>query len=255
MIKNPYSSNFKLNRRKLRYGKESKKLQGANGLECSDPVVIKLHADFIEKIDGNYPCVFAKSVLNKGSYMISFYENIASREDTLALCEDIFDFLQFQTEIACRDFSTFVAVFVKSVIVEELEFEEKLWRQLDMMRSIDGRNCDWDPAYSSDPTNEDFSFSFGGRGYFVVGGHPRSSRISRRFMYPTIIFNAQFQFEKLKDIGVMDRFREIIRNRDIDMQGNINPGLASIGKTISEARLYSGRLVELDWTCPFKSDN
>jgi hypothetical protein len=44
--------------------------------------------------------------------------------------------------------------------------------------------------------------------------------------------------------------QEAIRQRDIALQGSINPVLARFGEA-SEARQYSGRAVESNWKCPF----
>jgi FPC/CPF motif-containing protein YcgG len=44
--------------------------------------------------------------------------------------------------------------------------------------------------------------------------------------------------------------QEVIRNRERNLQGNLNPNLADFG-TRSEARQYSGRPVEEGWRCPF----
>ena len=46
-----------------------------------------------------------------------------------------------------------------------------------------------------------FGFSFAGRGFFVIGLHPASSRLARRFPWPTLVFNAHFQFDRLKADG------------------------------------------------------
>ena len=37
----------------------------------------------------------------------------------------------------------------------------------------------WDASVSSDTQSSDFSFSLGGRAFFVVGSHPNASRLSR----------------------------------------------------------------------------
>jgi len=44
--------------------------------------------------------------------------------------------------------------------------------------------------------------------------------------------------------------QEVIRDRERNLQGNLNPNLADFG-TRSEARQYSGRPVEEEWRCPF----
>jgi len=54
---------------------------------------------------------------------------------------------------------------------------------------IDQEYFEWDAVVSSNPSNEKFAFSFGGKAFFLVGMHPKSSRKARRFKYPAIAFN------------------------------------------------------------------
>ena len=44
--------------------------------------------------------------------------------------------------------------------------------------------------------------------------------------------------------------QETIRHRDLQLQGTINPMLSDFGER-SEARQYSGRIVEENWRAPF----
>jgi FPC/CPF motif-containing protein YcgG len=64
------------------------------------------------------------------------------------------------------------------------------------------------------------------------------------------VFNAHHQFEKLREEGRYARMQEVIRCRERNLQGTLNPNLADFG-TSSEARQYSGRPVEEEWRCPF----
>lgn len=85
---------------------------------------------------------------------------------------------------------------------------------------------------------------------FVVGLHPASSRLSRRFQWPTLVFNPRSQFERLRETGRFERLRGAVREREIALQGTLNPNLADFGEQ-SEARQYSGRATEQEWQCPF----
>lgn len=85
---------------------------------------------------------------------------------------------------------------------------------------------------------------------FVVGMHSASSPLARRFPYPTLVFNPRAQFDHLRESGQFDRLRERVREREVALQGTINPNLADFGE-VSDARQYSGRSVEGDWQCPF----
>jgi FPC/CPF motif-containing protein YcgG len=145
-------------------------------------------------------------------------------------------------------FSTFIAVFASPSALDEPAFEDGLWRTLQALHEIDDDG--WDPSVSSDPDSPTFSFSFGGRAYFVVGLHPASSRKARRFEWPALAFNAHDQFRRLRNQGRFERLQRAIRERDLRLQGSLNPNLANFGE-LPEARQYSGRRVEEDWACPF----
>ena len=145
-------------------------------------------------------------------------------------------------------FTTFVAVFDQPTNASEEHFEALLWQQLALLHQIDQQP--WAPSAARDPRHPDFGFSFGGVAFFLVGLHPRSVRLARRFAYPTLVFNAHAQFEQLRASGKFKKMQHVIRNRDHAWQGTNNPMLADFG-TVSEARQYSGRTVSADWQCPF----
>ena len=107
-----------------------------------------------------------------------------------------------------------------------------------------------DPKVADDPEAANFGFSFAGRGFFVIGLHPASSRRARRFPWPTLVFNAHFQFDRLKADGRYPKMQAAVRAREMAGQGSLNPNLSDFG-TRSEARQYAGRAVSDDWRCPF----
>ena len=96
----------------------------------------------------------------------------------------------------------------------------------------------------------DFSLSFAGEAFFVVGLHPQASRPARRFRAPVLVFNMHEQFERLRAEGRYERMRSTILVRDERLAGSINPMLQRHGES-SEARQYSGRSVDENWRCPF----
>ena len=132
--------------------------------------------------------------------------------------------------------------------MDEAEWERVVWEQLQSLHEID--RTDWDATVSSDPTDSNFSFSFAGTGFFVVGLHQGASRLSRQFAWPTMVFNVHGQFERLREEGHFERMQSTIRARDLKLQGSLNPNLSDFGKQ-SEAKQYSGRPVEKEWKCPF----
>jgi hypothetical protein len=99
--------------------------------------------------------------------------------------------------------------------------------------------------------NTDFSYSFGGEAFFLVGLHPKSSRKARRFHVPAIAFNLHAQFEVLREKGRYEIMKQAIRQNEIEFQGSINPMLYDHGEGL-EAAQYSGRKVASNWECPFK---
>ncbi len=130
----------------------------------------------------------------------------------------------------------------------EEEFEKVLWQQLQYLHEEDDQP--WDEAVSPDPESKNFSFSLGGKAFYIVGLHPNSSRKARQAPYPAIAFNLHWQFEKLREMNTYHTVRDKIRERDIELQGEINPMLEDFGES-SEARQYSGRKVGEEWKCPF----
>jgi FPC/CPF motif-containing protein YcgG len=70
---------------------------------------------------------------------------------------------------------------------------------------------------------------------------------------PVLVFNLHEQFEALRDGGGFERMRDTIRRRDEELQGSINPMVRDYGEA-SEARQYSGRVLEADWVAPFDAN-
>ena len=222
----------------------------------SDPVQSLLAATadgaFRALIDAaDYPCVGAKSTVHRNSYRIGVYAELAGDDATSGLCRDLYRFSR-EFESLDADFATFAAVFTGPADLDELGFEGLLWQQLQALNVADTAFHEWDGRVDSDPDSDAFSFSFGGEAFFIVGLHPRASRAARRFPWPTLIFNAHSQFDRLREAGKMERMKQVIRRKDTHLQGQINPMLRDFGDA-SEARQYSGRHVGEDWSPPFEA--
>ncbi len=139
-----------------------------------------------------------------------------------------------------KEFQTFIAVFDGPRDLSERTFEAALWDRLQSLHNIDMANgTRWSGAADPDPASPHFSMSIAGTPYFIVGMHPNASRPARRFDYPLMVFNSHDQFEALRSDGRYQRMKSVIRDRDSDLAGNINPMLDEFGTT-SEARQYSG---------------
>ena len=113
------------------------------------------------------------------------------------------------------------------------------WDDLRIHREL----MDWADGYKADPT--------GLRSLAVVFAQPLD------LDEPTF---ERLMWERIQSLADKDhwlgqpydeRMREKIIARDIELAGTINPMLARHGEA-SEARQYSGRVVEEGWRCPFR---
>ena len=201
--------------------------------------------EFVQQPD--FPCLGAKSVVRVNSYVLEVYGALGNSSDARGLVADL---VRFSEEANEDRLSAFVAVFPDSPPEDEIDFEQRLWKQLQFLHEADPDHARRASNVSSDPEDPHFSFGVGGRAFFVVGLNPRSSRVARRFHWPALVFNPHEQFSRLREQGTFDGLRSAIRARDIALQGSENPNLADFGER-SEARQYSGRQTEGDWKCPF----
>ena len=205
--------------------------------------------DFVMRQE--FPCVGARAAFNSGSYVVAVYGELGSEHATAQLAHDLFQFTRCGMREA-SEYATFVAVFAGPEETDELHFEQALWTQLQKLNHADAPHFGWDAMASADPTDPQFSFSFAGQALYVIGMHPNSSREARRFRWPAMVFNPHEQFEKLRADGKWKRMQQTIRERDMELQGSINPMLSDFGQ-VTEARQYSGRAVEEEWRAPFEA--
>lgn len=200
-------------------------------------------------LDPQYTCVGARSAVHSGSYRLGIYDQLGGATATADLARDLAAFTRSFEEIDAA-FATFVAIFERPQDSDETSFERALWAQLQALHDADATS--WDPAVSSDPGDPHFSFSFAGTAFFIIGLHPGSARLSRKFPWPALVFNPHSQFERLREAGKYERMQTVIRDKEVALQGDLNPALADFGAH-SEARQYSGRAVEPDWRPPFQA--
>ena len=211
----------------------------------------RLEALLFDHIDDRtFPCVGAKSAMARGTLDVLACSSIDSAWDDVR----IHDALMRLAEDYRRDkamYRSFAVIFEGPGDLSEPEFERALWQRVQSLSDKDvWRGQNYDARVSTDPDNPHFSLSFGGEAFFIVGLHPRASRPARRFERPTLVFNLHDQFERLRAEGKYETMREKILVRDEALAGSRNPMLARHGAA-SEARQYSGRVVDERWTCPF----
>lgn len=216
---------------------------------------VEQDAAIIEKFENlvrsaEFPCVGAKSALNKSQMHFVVADDICSAWDDLIILPQITALARHYREQP-NLFQTLVVIFRKKDDLTEQQFERGVWARLQSLSDKD----EWlgapvDPRISTDPDDPHFAVSFGGEAFFVVGLHPNASRPARQFEHPVMVFNLHDQFEVLRAAGRYDGLRSTILKRDEILAGSINPMLAQHGE-ISAARQYSGRAVEDGWACPF----
>lgn len=212
-----------------------------------------IEREFAAFVDSpTFSCLVGKGVVHQHGHIVRAYAPLGTRSAARALAADLAAFGDAASE--ATGLRAFVAVFPERVPRSEQAFEDRLWAQLQRLHELDDPDADWDPSVSDDADDPMFSFSFGGLAYFIVGLHAHSSRVSRSFRWPALVFNPHSQFGRLRGEGKFKRIQQAIREREIAIQGSLNPNLADFGER-SEARQYSGRAVEESWRCPFHRTN
>lgn len=202
-------------------------------------------------LNGNtFSCVAAKAALASGGYRFGYYRDFATIGCAEGLARDLAAFVAERPSMPVA-YATFVAVFEESNHGGEAWFEAALWRQLQRLAELSAGFYPWAAGRSSDPNAADFSFSFAKQAFFVVGMHPSSSRLSRRFFLPALAFNAHEQFERARRNGNFGKIQRVVRSRELALQGSINPELSDFGRR-TEARQYSGKPADEEWRCPFR---
>jgi hypothetical protein len=202
-----------------------------------------------EVLGPDYPCVGARSVFRRERATVVLHDDLADPATAAVLLDQL---RAFATSVdPDGGFASFVAGFRGPRILDERHFEELLWALLQRLHDED--DLPWAPEVSDDPQDPHFAFSVAGTAYFIVGLHPEASRDARRMPLPVLVFNLHEQFEALRDGGGFERMRDTIRRRDEELQGSINPMVRDYGEA-SEARQYSGRVLEADWVAPFDAN-
>lgn len=198
----------------------------------------------------NYPCVAALKSYHRDDYQVGFYDEFGTGQSWKDLRRDLQYFVQEQQKSASI-YLSFWAVF-KDALLSEEEYEEAMWRELSSLTSSEDRERDWGQSLNSDPNEPAFRFSLEGREFFVVGMHPKSSRLARQISAPTMIFNVSSQFEALEKLGQYDAMVKTNRKRDSKFQGSVNPMVAAHGEAW-ESIQFSGRQNDSkSWKCPFQ---
>ena len=199
--------------------------------------------------DPRFSCLAGKGVVRSSGYALAVYGALGSARSAGLLARDLDRYLAV-SPVDATALRAFVAVFTRRPPMDEMAFERRMWAALQRLHERDDPGSGWDPTASSDPADPNFAFSFAGRALFVIGLNIDSLRLARRFRWPALVFNPHAQFDRLRADGRFEPLRAAVRERELALQGSLNPNLADFGVE-SEARQYSGRPTESDWRCPF----
>lgn len=199
--------------------------------------------------DKAFPCAAAKDALNKGNIEVFTAGHLACPVDDEKILEFIYEFTQ-QFRNRENGFHSAVVLFPLTGPLDEQQFETLLFQRLKALRTLDAINFAYDTRVSDDPQSANFSFSLMQEAFYIIGLHPGSSRPARRFPVPAMVFNPHVQFEDLREKGLYDKMKNIIRKRDNAFSGSVNPMLTDFGDR-SEIFQYSGRVHDNQDKCPF----
>jgi uncharacterized protein len=217
----------------------------------------QLQGNIIEEFYGfvnqaDFPCVIAKNLANKKNMYTMVAGHLACPHTDQAILDFIYNFIKhFRNKE--KQFSSAAIIFTNAPLAEE-EFELFFWQRLKALRNKDAIKFQYDARVSNDPASPEYSFSLGEEAFFVLALHPASSRKSRRFKYPVLIFNPHAQFEDMKKSGTYEKVKSIVRKRDFILSGSLNPMLTDFGNA-SEALQYSGKIYDQELKCPVHSNN
>ncbi|MDQ6608669.1 MAG: YqcI/YcgG family protein, partial [Bacteroidota bacterium] len=197
-----------------------------------------------------FPCVAAKAALSKDNIQCMVATHMGCPKDDLAILQFLYSFVDDYRQSG-EMYHSAAVIFQQPTFLTEAIFDEFLWQRLQSLSSMDAANFSYDARVDFDPSSPRFSYSLKEEAFFIIGLHPGSSRATRQFKYPTLVFNPHRQFEQLKETTKYQSLQHVVRKRDIAYSGSVNPMLQDFGAA-SEVYQYSGRRYDEQWQCPLK---
>lgn len=197
-----------------------------------------------------FPCIGAKASLAKNQVRCFVARDLSCPADDLSILEFLYNFIDEYRQSEEMFYSAAVLFKGPQVVSEEM-FEQLFWKRLQAISDLDAQKFPYDNRVDPDPASAKFSFSLKEESSFIIGLHPASSRESRKFEFPALVFNPHASFEKLRQSGIYEPMKHTIRKREIPYSGSVNPMVKDFGDK-SEVFQYSGRQNSADWQCPFK---
>lgn len=208
--------------------------------------IIRDFRDFV--MNETYPCVAARAAMSRQQIACLVVDHMACGHQDEHILRFLYAFVSgFRS--ATTDFHSAAIIFKGPENVNEITFDTLLWKRLQSLSEVDAKKFSYDKRVDPDPSAPDFSFSLGEEAFFVIGMHPGSPRPARRFKFPAIVFNPHVQFEEMRKSDRYEKLKKIVRRRDLQYSGSINPMLTDFGER-SEVYQYSGKKYDDDWKCP-----
>jgi uncharacterized protein len=197
-----------------------------------------------------FPCVGARAALAGNHIKAMAADHMACPKDDRDILQFLYDFVD-EYRRSKELFLSAVVIFKEPVGCSEEIFDQLMWQRLQALSDLDTEKYNYDSRVDANPASPKFSFSLKEEAFFIVGLHSSSSRITRQFSYPCLVFNPHDQFERLREANQYERMKNVVRKRDIAYSGSINPMLNDFGE-VSEVFQYSGRNYDETWQCPLK---
>ena len=197
-----------------------------------------------------FPCVAARAAYAHKQIKCFVAGNMLCPADDKLILDFIYAFVDDYRK-ANSLYHSATIIFNGPEIQSEEFFDEVLWKRLQSLSDLDALNYSYDQRVSDDPASPHFSFSLKEEAFFVIALHPASSRISRKFRYPALVFNPHDQFQILREQNHYEHMKQTVRYRDTKWSGSINPMLDDYGLS-SEVLQYSGRKYDSTWKCPLQ---
>jgi FPC/CPF motif-containing protein YcgG len=213
------------------------------------PSLAKSLEAFISAV--TFPCLMAKAALNSSQLKSITVPHMGCPTHDAEILKFLYQFVD-QYKNLNNGYSSAAVIFEKPVTLTETLFEQLMWERLQALSNLDALQYSYDKRVSADPVNGNFSFSIKEEAFYIIGMHPASSRMARRFYFPVLIFNPHAQFESLRVNQKYEKVKQVIRKRDIALSGSVNPMLSDFGQA-PEALQYSGKQHDQQWKCPLHS--
>lgn len=212
----------------------------------SDVEIIESYHSFLRS--SQFPCIAAKASLAKQQIHTIAVKHMGCQYEDAEVLDFLYQFVD-DFRRSKNIYSSATVIYEQPLNLDEEQFDNLMWQRLQALVDLDSRHYAYDNRVSSDPGSSHFSFSLKGEAFFIIALHPNSSRKTRRFSYPALVFNPHEQFEVLRKENRYEAMKKIVRKRDLILSGSVNPMLDDFGNS-SEVFQYSGRKYDADWQCP-----